>query len=49
MKEQLTAAQKQNKNRKKYDTHPLFPHQNHKIKEPPPNLPILPSLEVTIQ
>ena len=49
MKEQLTTAQKQNKKQNKYDTHPLSPHRNPNINEPPPNLPIPPSFEVTIQ
>ena len=48
MKEQLTTAQRQNKKKEKYDTHPLSLYPNPKINEPPPNLVIPPSLEVTI-
>ena len=48
MKEQLTTAQNQSKNYKKYDTHPLPSQSNPNINEPPPNLPISPSSAVTM-
>ena len=47
MKEQLTTAQIQNKKKKKYNTRPLSPYPDPNINEPPANLPIPPSLEVT--
>ena len=48
-KRTITNSSKTAKNRKKHDTHPLFPHPNPNINEPPAQPSHQPLLETLIQ